>query len=161
MGVSSGWLWKAHSRNPRPLNIFNTEWRNDSAAACVSPGAVQRVVGLSPALGARFFGLIKGVALRRCVCGATECQAAVVPPSPVVDALRGVFRGVNSTPPRGCVRHRTKQPTGLFFQIQPFIFLAMIGVWLSAAHAFALIGGRMGFFMWGGHDAKNFASSAT
>jgi hypothetical protein len=101
------------------MPIFNTEWRNDSAADGASPGLNQQVVGLSPALGAPLQQVSGGAAMRLHYCGATECQAAVVPPSPVVQSPRGTQARQLARPVMnsafssgGCAQLRTKRATG-------------------------------------------------
>ena len=135
------------------MTIFNTEWRNDSAADCASPDAVQQVAGLSPALGSRVFWfdrLTGGAALRPFNCGATECQAAVVPPSPAVESPRGATHVIDGTPsPADAPGSAPSDPPGTFFEIQQVPFLAMICGLLSVALACADVAVRRGFFIRG------------
>lgn len=149
------------------MTLFNTQWRNDSAAGSVSPGAAWQMAGLSPALGTlvstpvfRVHRLTSGAARRFHNCGASECQAAVVPPSPVVQSPRALnLRGMHNLLHRGCARLRTKRPTGPRFSVTEFqraFIRATICVPLNLARAQAL---RMGFFIrdfCGGLHRKNF-----
>ena len=126
------------------MQLFHTEWRNDSVAHWFSPGPVQQVAGLSPALGTRFFefaAFVERAAMRVRVCRASECQVAVVLAIPAVDSPRArshARRVTNRTPStNGCAQLRTKQPTGL-----PNCFLLACDVLHAAIVFFCLQSGQ-------------------
>ena len=135
------------------MTSFNTEWRNDGAAGVCFPRHAWQVAGLSPALGARIFSLIGSAALRCHNCGATECQGAVVPPSPAVESPRANHPVINGAPfPAAALGAAPSDPPSTLFQIQQALFTAMLFGLLSVARARAFWGAGSGFFMCGfGH----------